>query len=235
MLEFVIGVSVPIIVAAVVMLLVGGIVWLVRWYGFDKLRHSNEWGSKGKAGERSAFLELKKLGVSEEQVFRNVYVPIDNGTAEIDLVVVTRKGLMVFECKNYQGVIYGNGRKRRWIQYLGGRKNYFLSPVIQNRWHVKSLKNYFRSIPDLPVVPFVVTTNNAQWKLQDISPDDHVLSWTGQHFVEVYRNLPDYLNMEKYYRHICNQLKLLERPSAEIEKAHVERVSRRCRNDNKSQ
>lgn len=226
MLEFVIELSAPIIAATIAMLLIGGLVWLIGGYGLDKLRHSGEWASKGQAGERSAFLELRKLGVSEEQIFRNVYIPVNNGTTEIDLLAVTRKGLMVFECKNYRGTVYGDGRRRRWVQYLGGKKSYFLSPAVQNKWHVKCLREYFHAIPDLPIIPFVATTGNAQWKLQNIAPDDHVLSWTGQHFATIYRHLPDYPNIEKCYRYICSQLKLLERPDEPFRKAHVERLRR---------
>ncbi|MBQ7529857.1 NERD domain-containing protein, partial [bacterium] len=54
---------------------------------------------------------------------RNVYIRTPNGTTEIDLIVLSRKGLLVFECKNYNGNIYGDGRRKKWIQYLG-RKSF---------------------------------------------------------------------------------------------------------------
>lgn len=229
MLDFIAALSWPILLAIAVMLVVAVLVWLLFGDGIDKIRHPAEWKNKGAAGERVAWLSLvDRYHIPEGKIFRNVYVPIDNGrTTEIDIIVISRKGLLVFECKNYAGNIYGDGNKTRWVQYLGGKKSYFLSPVVQNRAHVKRLREYFSCIPDLPIIPFVMTTRRGNWKLKNIAPDDHVLGWSGQHFDGIYKQLPVYADMAKYYLYISTCLKRLSRPDESIRQQHIAEVRTR--------
>ena len=72
------------------------------WRKTDYVQHPEEYATKGSAGERLVYLNLiRGYNIPEAQIFRNVYVPTRNGTTEIDLIVVSKKGLRVFECKNY--------------------------------------------------------------------------------------------------------------------------------------
>lgn len=226
MTEFVGELIKPIILLAICLFVVVGILWLVS--NRDRFRHPDEYTTKGSTGERSAYLSLaKKLGLMPEQILRNVYIPTKTGTTEIDILVISKKGLLVFECKNYSGAIYGDGQRKYWIQYLGGRKFLFLNPTWQNRAHIRHLKELFADIDDLPIIPFVVTTGNANWKLKNINPNDHVLYWTGQHLTTVYRKLPNWSDADKYYTKIRGRLKRLERPDEVVREAHVERLRRR--------
>ncbi len=177
------------------------------------------------SGERLIYLSLiNKYKVPAEQILRNVYIPTSKGTTEIDLLIVSKKGILVFECKNYYGNVYGDGTKRKWVQYLGGKKHYFLSPIIQNRNHVKRIKEYFSDIKNLPVIPFFATTTNANWKLKNISEEDHVLGWTNVHFDDVYSILPDSPIATKNFQKIYCALKKLERPDEEIRQAHIQNL-----------
>ena len=103
-------------------------VWFLFCHGLDKILHPEEWKDAGRSGERILYKTLhRKYGIPEEQMFRNVYVPNKKGQdAEIDLLVVSRKGIFVFECKNYGGDIYGDAKRRKWVQYIGRKKSYFL-------------------------------------------------------------------------------------------------------------
>lgn len=203
------------------MFVIAGFVWLFNG-GIDKLKHPEEYRTKGVAGERTLYLALtEKFHIPEDQIFRNVYIPTKNGTTEIDLLVVSKKGILVFECKKYHGNVYGDGNQKYWIQYLGGKKSHFLSPVVQNRIHVQHLMKYLAAYPDLPIIPFISTTGNANWKLKNIDPADHVLAWTGVHLKDVYAQLPDYPEMSKYFRPLCATFKKLERPDATLREQHV--------------
>ena len=225
MTEFIGELTWPIMLATICLFIVAGIIWLV--VNLDRLKHPDEYVTKGSTGERSAYLSLtKKSGFMPEQIFRNVYVPTNSGTTEIDILVVTKKGLLVFECKNYSGAIYGDGRKKHWVQYLGGKKFFFLNPTWQNRAHIRHLKELFADIDDLPIIPFIVTTGNANWKLRNIDPSDHVLHWTGQHLDSVYRKLPDWHNVNNYYVQVCDRLRPLERPDDVIKEEHINRLRR---------
>lgn len=67
--------------------------------------------SKGKAGENSV-ATIAAIAIEEGlygHVLQNVYVPRSDGsTSEIDVLLVSTKGLFVFESKNFAGYIFGN-------------------------------------------------------------------------------------------------------------------------------
>ena len=75
----------------------------------------------------------------------NVYIPKDNGeTTEIDVLMISPKGIFVFESKNYSGWIFGSEQDEDWTQSLFCRghepqKEHFFNPVLQNKWHIKHL------------------------------------------------------------------------------------------------
>lgn len=201
------------------------IVILLIYIGYknsDRGKHPEEYRTKGSTGERYAYLGLLENGVPENQIFRNVYLPTKNGTTEIDIVVVSKKGILIFECKNYHGNIYGDGNRDKWIQYIGNQKNYFYSPVKQNRGHVKRMKEHFSNISGLPVIPFIVTTSNAKWHLKNIDSEDHILG-RGE-FSKVYELLPDSKIMAHWFKYILMDLKKYERPDAPIQSKHNEAI-----------
>ncbi len=71
---------------------------------------------------------MLQLGIQEEDIFYNLYVEKSNGQfSQIDLVILTKVGVIVIEVKNYSGWIYGNGNQRQWTQVLAyGKKVSFL-------------------------------------------------------------------------------------------------------------
>jgi len=91
------------IAALVVLFIAVSILWLFGNHGLDKIRHPHEWNDVGKSGERILYKTLlKQLQIPEKYILRNVYVPTEDGnTSEIDILVISSKGLLVFECKNY--------------------------------------------------------------------------------------------------------------------------------------
>lgn len=195
----------------------------------DRGKNPEEYKTKGAEGERLVYLQLvKKYGVPENQILRNVYIPTKRGgTTEIDLLIVSKKGILIFECKNYSGSVYGDGNREKWVQYLGNTKNYFLSPVVQNKYHVSQLKEYFKDIKDLPIIPFVATTGNANWKLKNIRPEDNVMYWTGVKFGDVYNSLEDSVVMKANINKIYRALKKFERPDEGIRQAHIKSLKNR--------
>lgn len=61
----------------------------------------------GLLGEYKLFRALEELG--EQYILTNLYIPKKrNQTSEVDLLVINRKGIHVFESKNYNGKIFGN-------------------------------------------------------------------------------------------------------------------------------
>ena len=91
----------------------------------------------------------------------NLYIPSKNeNTTEIDLIMITRKGLFVFESKNYGGWIFGSEKSKYWMQTLPGRngrclKNQFYSPILQNKGHINNLRRILQCyIPCFSIIVF---------------------------------------------------------------------------------
>ena len=64
----------------------------------------------------------------------------ENGTHQIDHIVVSKYGIFVIEMKNYYGLIIGDDYKDKWTQYLGKNKYNFKNPIHQNYGHIKALE-----------------------------------------------------------------------------------------------
>ena len=99
----------------------------------------------GRYGEYLTYEQLKRFEKDGAKFLFNVYIPKENGeTTEIDVLMIHKKGLFVFESKNYSGWIFGSESQKNWYQTLpSGRgrshKEHFYNPVMQNRSHIKHL------------------------------------------------------------------------------------------------
>ncbi len=102
----------------------------------------------GKLGEFMTYRALRPYEKSGAKFLFNVYIPKDDGTTtEIDVMMITDRGLFVFESKNYSGWIFGNEKNQYWYQTLpSGRgkshKEKFYNPILQNKSHIKHLLTF---------------------------------------------------------------------------------------------
>ncbi|RJP82067.1 MAG: NERD domain-containing protein [Desulfobacteraceae bacterium] len=97
---------------------------------------------KGWFGEKQTqFGMWLKLG-NEYIRFHDVIVPAQNGTTQIDHILLSRYGIFVIETKNINGWIFGNEKSKQWIQSLYGKKYKFQNPLHQNYRHTKALASY---------------------------------------------------------------------------------------------
>lgn len=191
----------------------------------DRLFHPREYASSGRAGERFLYRSLLEVGVSKEQIFRNVYIPAlgkdgkENGkTTEIDILVVARKGVLVFEHKARTGNIYGDADREQWIQYLGKSKFFLQNPIQQNRYHKKCLERYIEG--KAPIYTFITTSNNGKWKIQGDKPEDHIIRREGD-FRKMYEKLPDCADMGKEYKGLLEKFHGKSRPKDGTAERHI--------------
>lgn len=104
------------------------------------------WYNSGMLGEYMTYKELKDFEIKAGKFLFNVYLPKEDGTTtEIDVLLITRRGLFVFESKNYSGWIFGDEHQKNWTQSLpSGRgrshKEHFFNPIFQNNGHINNLK-----------------------------------------------------------------------------------------------
>jgi len=117
------------------------------YYQITKNPYSTIKYDKGKHAEYLTYESLRHFENNGGKFLFNVFIPTkNNGTTEIDVLLICSKGLFVFECKNYSGWIFGNEAQRNWTQTLpqgrgGCHKEYFYNPIMQNASHIKHLKN----------------------------------------------------------------------------------------------
>lgn len=135
------------------------------YFHFQQLRRNRELLEtvtqlhRGTTTERDLVLKLLRSGVSPKAIFHDLYVRMPNGNfCQIDLVVATKVGLIVFEIKKYSGWIFGTGYQRQWTQVLdyGKQKFRFYNPIMQNKKHILDLKTKLplENIPYFSVIVF---------------------------------------------------------------------------------
>ena len=226
--EAIMQTTIPFAITAVVLFIVASLIWLFACHGIDKIRHPEEWTDEGKSGEQIIYRTLiDQIHVPENQVLRNVYIPTADGkTSEIDLLVVSKKGLLVFECKNYAGNVYGDAQRNKWIQYLGKKKSFFYNPFMQNRSHVKHLKKYLEVYGDIPMIPMVATITRGNWKVKNYGPEDYLLGYNSN-LKDILAKTPDSELMAQHFKAIMAKLQPLSRPDKSVRQEHIEQIRKK--------
>lgn len=121
----------------------------------------------GNLAEQELISSLKNYGIDSKAIFHNLYVRKSNGKyAQIDVAVLTNRGLIVFEVKNYSGWIYGSEQQKYWTQVLayGREKHRFYNPIMQNAGHIKALRLNLPQNPDIPIYSVVVFYGSSELK-----------------------------------------------------------------------
>ena len=114
----------------------------------------------GRYGEYLTYIYIREYEQNGAKFLFNVYLPRENNeTTEIDVLMIYKSGLYVFESKNYSGWIFGDEKSKNWTQTLpSGRKSHkehFFNPIMQNKLHIKWLLNALeRDIPTHSIIVF---------------------------------------------------------------------------------
>jgi hypothetical protein len=102
--------------------------------------------SYGEIGENNIIYELKNSGI-DMCVLHDIYIEYGDVSAQIDFIVITRKVILVIECKNLIGNIEidNGGNFIRTYELLGKRiKEGIYSPITQNERHLRVLREVRR-------------------------------------------------------------------------------------------
>ena len=122
--------------------------------------------NRGTKSERKMVLKILKSGIKSTAIFHDLYLNNGNGKySQIDLVVATKVGIVVFEVKEYSGWIFGTENQINWTQILayGKRKYKFYNPILQNKKHVEDLKKFYH-FDNIPVFSMIVFFGNCEFK-----------------------------------------------------------------------
>lgn len=133
------------------------LVLLARWI---KSKEAEWIGSYGEYKVRKAIKKIEATSSGKYKAYHNLYIPKQDGsTSQIDHIILSDQGLFVIETKNYSGWIFGDETSKYWTQVIYKRKEKFLNPILQNKGHIKALRDWlgeeFAHIPMHSVVVFL--------------------------------------------------------------------------------
>ena len=189
----------------------------------------DEW--VGKHGEKLTERELKlvKLLGRRGKTLRNVYLPKDNGeTSEVDLIYITQKGIFVFESKNYSGWIFGDEKNKNWTAMLPNKqKNQFYNPILQNKTHLKWLRNYVGD--EIPLFSIIVFSERCELKKVTVESDDIRIikrDLTYATVRDIWDKNPDVVS-DDTINELYIKLKELTNVDKAIKTAHIENIDKK--------
>ncbi len=201
---------------------------------YYKITHNTLSKTRSDVGCLGEYMCYKYLADYENTGARflfNVYIPRDDTTTEIDVLMVHHTGLYVLESKNYDGWIFGTDTNANWTQSLPqghtSIKKKFYNPIMQNNTHIKYLKKLVGdSVPCHNIVVFserctlksitikpgaeykVIQRNNLRQTVDEMATRPPVL-------------FPDHIEA------IFNQLYPYTQVTEEVKQAHIQQINHR--------
>lgn len=134
---------------------------------------------RGTKTERELVLKLLKAGFPAQTIFHDLYLRNRDGNySQIDLVLATKAGIIVFEVKKYSGWIFGTGNQNKWTQVLayGKQKYYFYNPIFQNKKHVENIKTALTDFQNIPFFSVVVFFGDCEFRDVSFIPNNTFLT-----------------------------------------------------------
>ncbi|WP_396160559.1 nuclease-related domain-containing protein [Flavobacterium sp.] len=130
---------------------------------------------RGTSSERALVSKLSQYGIPSQTIFQDLYLKKRNDKySQIDLVVATKVGILVFEVKEFSGWIFGSGYKTNWAQLLNYGRNrfYFYNPILQNAKHIDDLKKQLKQFENIPFYSIIVFYGDCELKEINFVPDN---------------------------------------------------------------
>mgnify|MGYP001405939757 FL=1 len=185
---------------------------------------------RGTSSERSLILRLLKKDFPSVTIYHDLIIKKDNGDfSQIDLVLVTSEGIIVFEVKDFSGWIYGSGNNTNWTKVLSyGRKKYkFYNPIKQNNNHISELRKTLKQFENIPFFSVVVFFGDCELKEINYVPKGTYLV-KGHRVFEVLDLIKNENEPTEYTnkREVVDKLKELVSlgENVEYQKQHIENI-----------
>ena len=119
---------------------------------------------KGRIGEGVVNLAAKlRLDPNVYHLLKDVTIPSEPGTTQIDHVIVSRFGLFVIETKNYKGWLFADAKDAKWTQVNFKQKHRFQNPLRQNYAHICALSDLL-GLPKDKIIGVVCFMGDAKFK-----------------------------------------------------------------------
>ena len=121
---------------------------------------------KGMIGEFIVNLSAKFfLDKNTYHLIKNVTLPTESGTTQIDHIIVSKYGIFVVETKNMKGWIFGSEKQSNWTQKIYKNTVSFQNPLRQNYKHTKTLASLLNIDHD-KLFPVIVFVGDSEFKTE---------------------------------------------------------------------
>jgi len=179
---------------------------------------------KGTVGEGKVHRILRRFARKTKDgfCFRDLLIPKQPGTAQIDNILINRFGIFLIEVKNYAGTVLGNEFERWWTHKLrNGEEKSMYNPIMQNKEHVAALSALLKDHPNLRFYSIVAFSN--QCKLAGVMPNV-------VHFGDLFKALllrckGEPILTEAEVRQIASKIESLNIPGRKARKEHAARAA----------
>ncbi len=121
---------------------------------------------KGVFGEATVNVLIERnLDNSVYHLVKNVTLPAEDGTTQIDHILVSKYGVFVIETKNMKGWIFGSAKQKTWTQKIYRHSSKFQNPIHQNYKHLKTLEGCL-DIPSDSLFSVIVFIGDSTFKTE---------------------------------------------------------------------
>ncbi len=180
---------------------------------------NNSFTEKGRNGELLVNQCIKDhLNPDDYSLLENITLPTnDNGSTQIDHILISKFGIFVIETKNMTGWIFGNESSKSWTKTLYNKKIQFQNPIRQNYKHIKAVSRLL-GIAANRIYSLVVFVGDADFKTiipHNVFLDDDFIPFIQSKNQRIY-------NDQQIKRFISKLEKNRFDDSIETERKHIE-------------
>lgn len=121
-------------------------------------------------------------------LMNHVTLRMEDGTTQVDHILVSRFGVFVVETKDYTGWLFGRADDPTWTQVRFRRRFKFQNPIHQNYRHVCAVQELLDFLPPDAVKSLVVFCGDAEFKTgipRGVVTVDRLLDYLRQQTAEV--------------------------------------------------
>lgn len=183
--------------------------------------------NKGNFAEYLIFRYLEKINV-HSKIMTNLYIPREDGTTtEVDVMMISTKGIFVFESKNYSGWIFGDEKNPMWTQTLpGNNKNQFYNPIWQNSGHISAIRNVIGDERPNLYMSYIVFSERCTLKKISVNSSDVVVLKRNEIVSELnnYLNISNDILTEKEVFKYYYKLRYYRTATDQVKKKHIESI-----------
>jgi hypothetical protein len=107
---------------------------------------------------------LAHFGSPNYHLMNHVTLQMDDGTTQVDHILVSRFGVFVIETKDYNGWVFASATEAIWTHVHFRQKFKFQNPIFQNYRHVRAVQELLEFLPPAAVKSVVVFSGNAEFR-----------------------------------------------------------------------